>query len=155
MAPELTVLRDADDDKVPPDGDFETWVSSALRGQQAALAIRIVGEAESGALNQRYRGKNGPTNVLSFPSDIPEEVRQALPAPPIGDLVICAPLVAREAAEQAKPEPHHWAHLTVHGVLHLLGYDHEETAQAERMESLEKEVLAGLGIPDPYAARNP
>ncbi|TNY24961.1 rRNA maturation RNase YbeY, partial [Fulvimonas soli] len=103
--------------------------------------------AEGRALNRDYRGKDYATNVLSFPAELPPGM--ALPL--IGDLAICAPVVAREAREQGKRERDHWAHLTVHGVLHLLGYDHIAEADAEAMETLEARILAGLGITDPYA----
>jgi probable rRNA maturation factor len=96
-------------------------------------------------LNQRFRGKDYPTNVLSFVYDVPEE------AGLVGDLVLCAPVVAREAAEQGKPLAAHYAHLIVHGMLHLQGYDHEDEAQAAEMEALERDVLGRLGFPDPYA----
>jgi probable rRNA maturation factor len=136
---------------VPATASFRRWVEAALHGARrrkpTELAIRIVDTDEGRALNRDYRGKDYATNVLSFPADLPPGV--ALPL--IGDLAICAPVVAREAAEQGKPARHHWAHLTVHGVLHLLGHDHIEEDEAEAMEALETRILAGLGIPDPYA----
>ena len=134
---------------VPASTSFRKWVAAALKGRirQADLAIRIVDEREGSALNRHYRGKDGATNVLSFPAGLPEGVKLPL----LGDLVICAPVVAREAAEQGKPVAAHYAHLTVHGVLHLLGWDHEDDKDAEAMEQLEREILAGLGLPDPYA----
>ena len=135
---------------VPAAVSFRKWVAAALKGRirEADLAIRIVDEREGSALNRHYRGKDGATNVLSFPAELPEGVKLPL----LGDLVICAPVVAREAAEQGKPVAAHYAHLTVHGVLHLLGWDHEHDKDAEAMEQLEREVLAELGLPDPYAA---
>ncbi len=136
---------------VPAAASFRRWVEAALRGARrrkpTELAIRIVDTDEGRALNRDYRGKDYATNVLSFPAELPP----GLALPLIGDLAICAPVVAREAAEQGKPPRDHWAHLTVHGVLHLLGHDHIEEAQAEAMEALETRILAGLGIPDPYA----
>lgn len=150
MTLELAVLRESVVADLPGDNAFETWVTAALGGRSAGLALRIVDEDESRQLNARYRGKDKATNVLSFPADLPAAVAEALPVPPLGDLALCAPLVAREASAQGKPERNHWAHLTVHGVLHLLGHDHEDAADAERMETLERELLAGLGIPDPY-----
>lgn len=132
----------------PDDEDLSRAVAAALAGRrdQAELCLRLVDEAESAALNHRYRGRSGPTNVLSFPCDA------ALPdCHLLGDLVICAPLVAREARAQDKAVADHWAHLTIHGVLHLLGYDHVEDADADIMENEERAVLAGLGIADPYA----
>jgi probable rRNA maturation factor len=129
------------------------------------LTIRIVGESEGAALNQRFRGRSGPTNVLSFPFEAPalpeaspdadavfddyDELALQFEAM-IGDLVICAPVVRREALEQNKPLEAHWAHMVIHGVLHLLGHDHIDAAEAERMEALETEVLGRLGFPPPY-----
>jgi probable rRNA maturation factor len=127
------------------------WARSALAGQRrdAELSIRIVDAAESQALNRRYRGKDKPTNVLAFPAELPAE----LELPLLGDLVICREVVEAEAAEQAKPLEAHWAHMVVHGTLHLVGYDHETDQQAETMEALEAEILAELGWPDPYQER--
>lgn len=126
------------------------WVRHALGDdvQAAEITVRIVDAAEGQQLNRDFRGKDYATNVLSFPAELPEGVKLPL----LGDLVICAPVVAREAAEQGKPVAAHYAHLTVHGVLHLLGWDHEHDKDAEAMEQLEREVLAELGLPDPYAA---
>lgn len=133
---------------IPEQSEFEQWVETALQGMPAAiLTIRIVDEAESAALNGQYRHKAGATNVLSFPAELPE----AVDLPLLGDLVICAPLVASEAAEQGKPVKAHWAHLVIHGTLHLLGYDHIEAAEAEEMESLEIRLLRQLGLSNPYA----
>ncbi|MCW9057631.1 MAG: rRNA maturation RNase YbeY [Gammaproteobacteria bacterium] len=125
------------------------WVEAALEKENhgVELVIRLVDEAESAELNEAYRGKNGPTNVLSFPFDMPPEVEETRL---LGDLVICAPVVRREAAEQGKSEPAHWAHLVVHGTLHLQGYDHQSDAGAAEMEGLERRILARLGYPDPY-----
>jgi probable rRNA maturation factor len=113
----------------------------------ATLCVRVVGSAESRRLDRDYRGKDKPTNVLSFPSS-PEE-RAATGA--LGDLVICAPVVAREAREQRKTLGAHWAHMVVHGTLHLLAYDHQRPREARVMEALEVEILRGLGFHDPYA----
>jgi probable rRNA maturation factor len=134
---------------VPAATSFRKWVAAALRGRirEADLAIRIVGAKEGRALNRHYRGKDYATNVLSFPAELPEGVKMPL----LGDLVICAPVVAREAKEQHKPAVAHYAHLTVHGVLHLLGWDHDDDKEAEAMEQLERDILAELGLPDPYA----
>jgi probable rRNA maturation factor len=133
----------------PDDDAFRRWVGAALAGRRetAELTVRIVDEAEGRALNARWRGRDYATNVLSFPAELPPGV--ALPL--LGDLVVCAPVVAREAAEQGKAEADHWAHLVVHGTLHLLGFDHESESDAVVMEGLERELLAGLGIGDPYA----
>ena len=136
---------------LPAAASFRQWVEAALRGARrrkpAEVAIRIVDLAEGRALNLAYRGKDYATNVLSFPAELPPGVH----APLIGDLAICAPVMQREAAEQHKRERDHWAHLTVHGVLHLLGHDHLDDAEAHTMEALETRILAGLGIGDPYA----
>lgn len=118
----------------------------AFRVDRPALCVRIVGLAESRRLDRDYRGKDRPTNVLSFPASAEE--RRADGA--IGDLVVCAPVVAAEARGQGKPLAAHWAHMLVHGTLHLLGYDHATARQARAMERLEVEILAGFGYPDPY-----
>lgn len=110
------------------------------------VTIRIVGEAEGRQLNQTWRQRDYPTNVLSFPFDSPP----GPDLPQLGDLVICAPVVLREALAQQKTPESHWAHLVIHGTLHLLGYDHQETAQAELMETLEINILTQLGYPNPY-----
>ena len=135
---------------VPSAASFRRWVEAALRGAKrrrvTELSIRLVDADEGRALNRDYRGKDYATNVLSFEADLPPGMKLPL----IGDIVICAPVVTREAAEQGKPPRDHWAHLTVHGVLHLLGYDHLVEAEAEAMEALETRILSGLGIADPY-----
>ena len=136
-------------ESLPTAEDFEHWAAAALEGRCAAgeMTIRVVDMAEGTALNETYRRRSGPTNVLSFPVENAAETEPPL----LGDLVICAPVVMREAREQHKTPRAHWAHMTVHGSLHLLGYDHEEAEEAEDMEGLEKTILAGLGYPDPYA----
>lgn len=143
---------------VPAAASFRRWVAAALEGRirEADIAIRIVGEDEGRALNRHYRGKDYATNVLSFPGELPEGVKlpKGVTLPLMGDVVLCAPVVAREAAEQAKPARHHYAHLTVHGMLHLLGMDHQDEREAECMERLEREILAALGIDDPYRVRD-
>ncbi len=137
---------------IPAANSFRKWVAAALAGRirEADLAIRIVGAREGRALNRHYRGKDYATNVLSFPAELPDGLPEGVRLPLLGDLVICAPVVAREAKEQRKPVAAHYAHLTVHGALHLLGWDHEDPREAECMEQLEREILAGLGLPDPY-----
>jgi probable rRNA maturation factor len=128
---------------------FRTWALAAL-GEQAdrpvGVVIRIVGEAESRAINGRYRGKDAATNVLSFPFEAPPGIESHH----LGDLVICAPVVEKEALQQSKEVIDHWAHMVVHGILHLRGYDHQSEPEARRMESLEKHILETLGIADPY-----
>jgi probable rRNA maturation factor len=136
------------DDWLPTEGDFRRWVTAALPQEKdpVELVIRLVDEAESRQLNHDYRGLDKPTNVLSFPFEVPAEVNVAL----LGDLVICAPVVAREATEQGKDYPAHWAHMVVHGVLHLLGYDHQSDSDAQEMEGLERIILGDLDFSDPY-----
>lgn len=139
----------AEADRVPTEAELSRWVAAALVHDEVdgTLTIRIVGLDEGAALNQTYRGKQGATNVLSFPVEVPPEVEVDL----LGDVVICAPVVLREAAEQGKTVQAHWCHLVVHGVLHLLGYEHEDDAEARFMEAHERQILNGLGYPDPYA----
>jgi probable rRNA maturation factor len=140
---------------IPAAVSFRKWVAAALAGRirEADLAIRIVGSKEGRALNHHYRGKDYATNVLSFPAELPEGLPKGVKLPLLGDLVLCAPVIAREAKEQGKPLAAHYAHLTVHGALHLLGWDHEDQREAECMEQLEREILASLGLPDPYVER--
>lgn len=144
---DLQVATECDD--LPSAQQLRTWIGVALsdRMDRGEITVRIVGESESAALNQRYRNRLGPTNVLAFPFDT------ALPLalPLLGDIVICAPVVQREATEQGKQPQSHWAHMVVHGTLHLLGYDHQTPFQAQQMESLEQRLLAALGFPNPYA----
>ncbi len=124
------------------------WLARAFpQLERGTLVVRVVDAAESARLNARYRGRSGPTNVLSFPFEAPPGV----PVDHLGDLVICAEVVRREAREQGKPLADHWAHMIVHGTLHLLGYDHVRPEDAAVMEPLEVELLARLGVPDPYA----
>lgn len=139
---------------IPSALSFRKWVAAALAARilEADLAIRIVGNKEGRALNRHYRGMDYATNVLSFPADMADGVKlpKGVKLPLLGDIVLCAPVVAREAKEQKKPLTAHYAHLTVHGVLHLLGWDHQDAREADCMESLEREILAGIGIEDPY-----
>jgi len=139
---------------LPAAVSFRRWVAAALAGRirEADLAIRLVDAKEGRALNRHYRGKDYATNVLSFPADLPEGLPEGVRLPLLGDLVLCAPVIEREAHEQGKPLAAHYAHLTVHGTLHLLGWDHADDVEAEAMERLEREILAGLGIDDPYRA---
>ena len=133
---------------------IECWVEGALAGHRdgADLTIRIVGREEGRQLNERFRGTARPTNVLSFPFDAPPGAPDV--AGGLGDVVLCAPVVNREARVQGKPRGDHWAHLVVHGVLHLLGYDHDTVGAAERMEGLERRILERFGVPDPYDPRH-
>lgn len=136
------------DENIPAEQVFTTWVAAALppNMQDAELTIRVVSQAESEALNHQYRGQAKPTNVLSFPCELPEEVDLPL----LGDLVICAAVVETEALAQSKLLEAHWAHMVIHGTLHLLGYDHIADAEAEQMEALETQLLTGLGYAAPY-----
>lgn len=137
---------------VPASTSFRRWVEAALagHGRDTELGIRVVGEDEGRTLNRDFRGRDYATNVLSFPAELPEGLPERLRPPLLGDLVICAPVVAREAAQQRKTVAAHYAHMTVHGTLHLLGWDHEDDAEAEAMEAREREILAALQIEDPY-----
>ena len=144
----IDLQNDHDLSEIPTIDQFQDWVGQALLREFTELeqTIRIVDEAESQQLNSQYRAKDNPTNVLSFPA----EDSEYLDYDNLGDLVICAPVVQREAGEQGKPVLAHWAHMVVHGMLHLQGYDHETAAEAEEMERLEVEILGELGFGDPY-----
>lgn len=134
---------------LPDMRQIRKWVKAALAGTTSPveLTVRIVGEAEGAELNRRWRRRAGSTNVLSFPA---AELAQVAPEP-LGDIVICAPVVQREAREQGKKSEAHWAHMVVHGTLHLLGFDHKRAADARTMECFEARVLERLGYPNPYA----
>jgi probable rRNA maturation factor len=145
LHPEIQMATTADG--VPESGQVAGWASACRpEGRDASVVIRLVDEAESAGLNMAYRGKEGATNVLSFPFEAPPGIDEAH----LGDLVICAPVVAREAAEQGKTTEAHWAHMVVHGMLHLQGYDHIEEIDARRMEALEIMILDRLGYDNPY-----
>ncbi|EQB8040841.1 rRNA maturation RNase YbeY [Aeromonas hydrophila] len=141
-------LASASTDGLPSEAQLQSWLDGTILGfqQEAEVTVRIVDEAESNELNLTYRGKDKPTNVLSFPFEAPP----GLELPLLGDLVICRQVVEREAAEQGKPLMAHWAHMVVHGSLHLLGYDHIEDDEAEEMEALERDIMQELGFADPY-----
>lgn len=137
----------SESDALPSQSQIERWLATALDADSTAeITIRIVDEAEGQQLNHDYRDKDRPTNVLSFPFQAPPGVEM----PILGDLVICAPVVARETEEQQKEPAAHWAHMVIHGTLHLLGFDHIEADEAEVMELRERALLATLGFPDPY-----
>ena len=140
-------------EEAPDEGSIKRWASAAIRDERdnPELNLRIVDELESADFNQQYRGKTGSTNVLSFPFDA--VTPEALPI--LGDLVVCAPVVNREASEQQKTSKAHWAHIIVHGVLHLLGYDHIDDADAKEMEALETAIMLGLDFPPPYEPTEP
>ena len=146
-------LQSASSEPVPDEDDLRRWIAVALavagHAADSEVSVRLVDDIEMARLNHDYRGRQGPTNVLSFPSDLPSD----LDLPLLGDIVICAPLVRREAAEQHKLPEAHWAHLTIHGALHLLGYDHLEDTDAAVMENLESRALQQLGYPCPYAGQ--
>lgn len=143
---------------LPSCDDLQKWAGKALANPLSGeptsateMTIRLVDNEESQALNREFRDKDKPTNVLSFPTDIPEGWPSELLAElPLGDLVISAPVVATEAREQNKSQQAHWAHMVIHGCLHLLGYDHIDDAEAEQMETLETQLLVDLGFPAPY-----
>ena len=134
---------------LPSEQQIQSWLDAVLQHQaldELEITVRVVDEQEGQALNREYRQKDYPTNVLSFPFEAPAEIE----LPFLGDLVVCAPVVAKEAAEQNKPLMHHWAHMIVHGTLHLLGFDHIDSQEAEEMEAIEVAILNHLGIDDPY-----
>lgn len=140
---------------IPSEGEFNLWASAALKHLQAdfcssSLCVRVVNEEEITELNQKYRNKDGSTNVLSFPQRLPDSISSLTNEKPLGDILICAQVVEREAKEQGKESLSHWAHLTVHGVLHLLNYDHNTTEEADQMESIEIAILHQLGFANPY-----
>jgi probable rRNA maturation factor len=147
MTIEVEVQNATAFEPLPDDAQFNLWVEAALRGKsEVELTLRLVDREESRKLNSRYRGKDQPTNVLSFPGEFPP----GLDLPLLGDIVICAPLVGAESEAQNKPLPAHWAHLVIHGVLHLLGHDHQDECEAVEMEAIEVELLASLGFENPY-----
>jgi len=147
MTIELDVQNATAFKPLPDDALFGRWVETALQGtSEAELTLRLVDRDESRKLNQRYRGKDQPTNVLSFPAELPPD----LGIPLLGDIVLCAPLVGEESAAQNKSLSAHWAHLVIHGVLHLLGHDHQGEREAVEMEATEVELLASLGFANPY-----
>lgn len=142
-------LACTDVEHLPTEANFQRWVDGVVPSfqEEAELTIRLVDEAESHELNLTYRGKDRPTNVLSFPFECPPEIEDF---PLLGDLVICRQVVEREAEEQKKTVEEHWAHMVVHGCLHLLGYDHIEDDEAEEMESLEIQFMEAMGYANPY-----
>ena len=147
----LDIQREAD--ALPKDEELLKWLTKILSAEQhgdAELTIRFVDEEESAGLNKQYRHKTGATNVLSFPFEVPPEVEDEAKLNLLGDLIICAEVVKSEAKEQKKQELAHWAHMVVHGTLHLLGYDHQTDADANIMETKEIHILSQLGYSDPY-----
>ncbi len=148
MTHEVDVQIASDEDDLPDPAQLRAWARAAVDGlrEESELTIRIVDEEEGARLNTCYRNKDGATNVLSFPFAPPEGVDMPL----LGDIVICAPVVRREANEQSKSADSHWAHMVVHGSLHLLGFDLEQAHEALEMETLERRILADLGFDNPY-----
>lgn len=134
---------------LPGEAEIIRWAQAALADQRGSITVRIVDEQEGGALNHAYRHKRGATNVLSFPFEPPEAVAASV-QDYLGDIVICAPVVAREALGQHKPLKAHWAHMVVHGCLHLTGFDHQHEAEARTMKALETRILNKLSYPNPY-----
>ena len=148
-------IQTASTEAVPGEVDIRRWIATALAGltqrEETEISVRLVDTEEMTTLNETYRGNTGATNVLSFPSDLPDELQLPL----LGDIVICAPVVRSEAAQQGKSLSAHWAHMTIHGTLHLLGYDHIDQEEAATMEALESAILARLDYPCPYHQNNP
>ncbi|MEM9257576.1 MAG: rRNA maturation RNase YbeY [Pseudomonadota bacterium] len=144
-------IQSSSNEPVPTEADLRTWLTAAVasqsRRERVEISLRLVDTEEMSRLNARYRGKQGPTNVLSFPADLPAQID----VPLLGDIVICAPVVRREAAAQGKALDAHWAHMAVHGALHLLGHEHEQPGEADAMEALETDILRQLDFPCPYA----
>ena len=152
----VDVLRDSDDASIPPDDFISDWVTHAVTATGEAdveVAVRIVDPGEMRALNRDYCGKDKSTNVLSFPAGLVAGLPAGEPVP-LGDIVVCAAVVRDEAGTQGKSTSDHWAHMLVHGALHLLGFDHEADADAAEMEALEIRVLAARGVADPYGAND-
>lgn len=143
---ELTLQDVSECEEVPGEDDIGRWSLAALENKDIKLTVRLVAEEEMSELNLRYRHKQGPTNVLSFPFEDPPGISSSF----LGDIVICAPVVKREAAEQNKTELSHWAHMVIHGVMHLQGYDHQNEQDALDMEQRETRVMIALGFPAPY-----
>lgn len=145
---QLEIQIASDSTALPDEKDFQNWVDTVLStpDKPHEIVIRIVDEEESAALNQQYRHKSGATNVLSFPFEAPEPITSPL----LGDLVICAPIIEHQAQEQQKKLKHHWAHIVIHGILHLCGYDHIDDDEAEEMETKEIALLKKLNINNPY-----
>ena len=151
----LVDIQTASSEPLPAEEDIRKWIDAALTGRttqkQVEVSIRLVDQDEMAQLNETYRGKKGTTNVLTFPANLPTE----LDIPLLGDIVICAPVVGAEAAQQGKTSNAHWAHMTVHGALHLLGYDHIEEEDATIMEALESSILMDLNYACPYNLTQP
>lgn len=147
-------IQNACTEPAPEEEDIRSWIRAALdtlRTTDTEISLRLVDISEMTTLNETWRNKQGPTNVLSFPSDLPPDLKLPL----LGDIVICGAVVHEEASQQGKTLTAHWAHMTVHGTLHLLGYDHIDEIEAQAMETLETNILATLGFPNPYMDQPP
>jgi len=148
---EIVVQNASSCEGIPRAESLKRWVRHALGGDRSvALTVRVVDEPEGADLNERYRHGQGATNVLAFPAEAPD-LPPTDELPLLGDLVICAPVLEREAAAQGKSLDAHWAHIAIHGALHLVGFAHDVATDAEAMEAREIELLAALGFGDPYA----
>lgn len=148
---DLVIENQQDEILIPSDTVLTMWANQALESSDdMQVSLLVVDEVESQRLNHEYRGKDKPTNVLSFPMEMPEELQDTVDVKILGDLVICAAVVEKEAAEQKKTSDAHWAHMLVHGMLHLQGYDHIDDKDAERMEEKEISLLKQLGFENPY-----
>lgn len=139
-------------DNLPSKEQFQFWIDTVLtdNSEDSEIVIRVIDETEMIQLNEQYRNKKGATNILSFPFHLPDEIESNL----LGDLLICAPIVEKEALSQHKKSEHHWAHITIHGLLHLLGYDHVDNADAKKMEALEIKILKKIKITNPYEEKH-
>jgi len=148
MAVVIDIENNSDSEDVPEPSSMRCWLSAALPPEMtdAEICVQLVNEIEMARLNSQFRNKATPTNVLSFPAELPEDID----IPLLGDIAVCTQVVNRESAEQGKSMNAHWAHMLVHGALHLLGYDHIEDSDAECMEALETDIITGLGFPPPY-----
>ncbi|MGB1221578.1 MAG: rRNA maturation RNase YbeY [Alcanivoracaceae bacterium] len=148
----IEIQRAAADAGTPADSQLQDWAIAALAAvrRDGDITLRLVDEHEMTRLNTDYRGKQGPTNVLSFPFEAPEGLPEAALPALLGDIIICPDVVSGEAEQQGKTHSAHWAHMVVHGVLHLCGYDHQARADAEQMEALETDILGAAGFADPY-----
>ncbi len=150
----VEISNDCDTSWVPEDALCENWIQSILQAVQSetaySISLRFVQETVARELNSQYRGKQTATNVLSFPTDLPDSLSSQFEHAPLGDIVLCPELVEHEAEQQGKQLQAHWAHLLIHGVLHLLGYDHDTEDNANNMENLEIKALERLGFPNPY-----
>jgi probable rRNA maturation factor len=155
MTVTIDVINDSASERIPAATELQAWCDAAIKYLPASkkpqsLGVRIVDETESAEINLAYRGKDYATNVLSFAADLPDAVLASFDEVPLGDLLICAPVVEREAGEQNKTLYAHWAHMLIHGILHLHGFDHENEEEAAEMETLESDILLSLGFEKPY-----